>query len=549
MMSVRLIKHLTGIGIALAYLAVLIATSDIVGIARDETFRIQKAKHSEKWFRELPHLFSVGEPFAAWSKPYAEKYWNERGNVRPTVMQPVMGLGHFVFDPIVGSDNEMLAYRLPAMILSALLVYLIFLMATDLGGIFSGIAAAFSFILLPRIFFHAHLACLDVPVTAFSVLGLFAFSRAISRKEHYWIPLAVIGISFSLAAKNSLVFIAAPLGIFLVAAIVRSIGKKKGNFVYRGISPRTVYTYIWIIIIAGLFFLVSWPPFVADPFNSVLLYMSLYLDTPHHPWMYLGYTLGQPPFPVSYPFVYTAMTVPVPFLILSAAGICIIVWDLLKKRSDGLGNERFMIVLMAFIPILLIAHPSVHIYGGTKHWMLSMPYLCVAFGLAMTRVIGKIVELITNSRIKVAVAAALGVFIFIPAILGTVATARWGHTYYNSISGWNGMASGMQIQYWGDSTVAALDWINENLPAREKIFLCRTEPRAAMIYRKTGWLRPDITWTTKPGEAKWHIIHYQQTFYKHLLYVRSRREIPYFTATTWDGMPIVSVFGPPPDKS
>jgi len=522
-----------GGSIALCYLIALMATSRLVGITRDETYRIDRARDATGWFRELSKLDAQENAATVWSRPYMNRFWNERVTARPTIMQPIMGISHMLLNPILGGLHEMLEYRLPTMVLSALLAYLVFLIGADLGGILAGAASALVFCLLPRVFFDAHLACLDAAVTSFAVLGLFGLTRAVTRKEKRWIAIAVAGIGLTVATKNSLPLVAPPVALILL------------YFLFRGMPQRVVNTYLWLIPGVAVIFLLSWPPFLVNPRYNILFYITCYLDTPHHPWMYVGSAIGQPPFPMAFPFVYTAATTPVPFLVLALVGVGIVAFDLAKRRSDHLSIERALVIGMAFLPILIIAHPRIHHYGGTKHWMLSTPYMAVLAGTALVRVIRHAGEFWKSRRLRLAITTLAAALVFLPGVLGTASTAPWGHTYYNGLWGWNGLEARMQAQYWGDSTNAILPWLNANLPRGARVFLHRTEPRAPRIYQTMRLMRPDLKWTVNISEAEWHLFHYKQTFYRDLIAISFfRHEVPYYTITTWDGAPMVSIFGP-----
>ena len=63
-------------------------------------------------------------------------------------------------------DDESTAFRLPAMAAAGLMLWVTYLFGARAFSRRAGIVAAILLGLMPRIFFHAHLACFDVPITS-----------------------------------------------------------------------------------------------------------------------------------------------------------------------------------------------------------------------------------------------------------------------------------------------------------------------------------------------------------------------------------------------
>ena len=75
------------------------------------------------------------------------------------------------------TDNPILAYRVPTMVMSALSIWLTWLFGVMFGGRLAGWTAALAFLFMPRFIFHAHLACFDAPATfkgSLACMRLFA---------------------------------------------------------------------------------------------------------------------------------------------------------------------------------------------------------------------------------------------------------------------------------------------------------------------------------------------------------------------------------------
>ena len=87
-------------------------------------------------------------------------------------MKSLFGLSHrflhqkwgWVSDPVV-------AYRLPTMVMAGLSLWLAWLLGIMWQNRIVGVIAAGSLALMPRVFFHSHLACFDAPVPSCGCLA------------------------------------------------------------------------------------------------------------------------------------------------------------------------------------------------------------------------------------------------------------------------------------------------------------------------------------------------------------------------------------------
>src|SRR5262249_1650321 len=73
------------------------------------------------------------------------------------------------------------AYRFPGMAMAALAVVVSYLWGREVRGRFAGVVSASLFALMPRVFFHAHLACFGVPVAGVWLATAYVYFRPIGR--------------------------------------------------------------------------------------------------------------------------------------------------------------------------------------------------------------------------------------------------------------------------------------------------------------------------------------------------------------------------------
>src|SRR5262249_36770824 len=105
----------------------------------------------------------------------------------------------------------------------------------------------------------------------------------------------------------------------------------------------------------------------------------------NYPWYYLHQLLREPPFPIFYVVVVTALTVPLPLFALMSTGTVAVTWRLARQGIAGLDSAWLLVLLNALFPLLLISWPTAPHFGGTKHWLPGMPFLCLIAADALWR--------------------------------------------------------------------------------------------------------------------------------------------------------------------
>ena len=164
-----------------ATLALLLATLDAPLITWDEGFTIRREELMRDWFRLLvsptpaisrEQLFSANVLYQFW--PYAR----QEPDGHPPVYAAIGNLGwllsHKWLDPLG-------AHRFgPALLFSIATAVMYRFMAGRLGRL-AGFTAAGSWLLMPRVFAHAHLASYDIPLACLWFLTVVAFWKANER--------------------------------------------------------------------------------------------------------------------------------------------------------------------------------------------------------------------------------------------------------------------------------------------------------------------------------------------------------------------------------
>lgn len=357
-------------------LAALLATATWVGVARDEGIYIHGAmtywqygeavrRHPDKRFdratidryyrvnAEHPpltkHLYGL-----AWARlrkgPAAEADRAREARAARRGLAPPLSGSLRVLD-------DLSALRLPALGMAALLVAFLYLFGVLAFGRLAGLVAALSYAVLPRVFFHSHLAGLDGPITALLFFTVYAYYRALgswrwtvvtgllwglallTKFNAFFLPLLLI-VHYGWASRRDfrhplLAFVGLasllPLVLLSLAAGVSRGGHHLGPWVAvaaaalvalwvarrhalsrpahaaRLLAPAVFFA---MLLLGGAVFYAGWPWLWPDPAARLGGYLHYHLDHTFYNTEYLGRNYNLPPFPVSYPFVLTAAAFP-----------------------------------------------------------------------------------------------------------------------------------------------------------------------------------------------------------------------------------------------
>jgi hypothetical protein len=301
---------------------------------------------------------------------------------------------------LLPSLPEGAAMRLPAQLLAGLGVALLFLAGAALGGgLLAGLLAAGWFIALPRVWFHAGLHCFDVPVACATLAVVLTYRRALVAPA--WGLALGPALGLAIAIKHNALFIA-PLLVAHYAICLITAPRPR---------PRRLWAPLWLLsvaLLAPLTVYCLWPWLWSDPLPRLAEYFAFHADHSYYNTEYFGVNYNRPPLPIAYPFVLTWATVPSALLLLALAGLVLgLRRDLAALRlqrvhardqpaSAPIARRRrwgaplagvarhdgLLFALFALAPILIIAHPSVPIFGGTKHWLTAYPFLALAAAAA-----------------------------------------------------------------------------------------------------------------------------------------------------------------------
>ena len=428
------------LGLWLAAFVVLWATERAVGFTRDESVYFAAAEQFARWWAVLLHRPATALSDSSITQAFD---WNHE---HPMLMKSLFGWSHALFHQTLGWVRPAAGFRLPAFAVAALIPALIHLWGSALWGRRAGLFAALSFFVVPRQFFHAHLSCFDMPVAAMWLLVVYLFWRA--EEDLRFAPWTGVAFGLALATKHNAFFLPVVLMPFGVLAAWR-VAKDEGRRIllrmgqtavaflgylalllvvlgrtglvqsWQPLSPQTfgVVALVAILtafslqlrrrdaaafvalaplvamgLIGPVVFFVHWPWLWYHPVDRLAWYFDFHATHVHYAWTYFNDVLRAPPFPLSYVFVVTALTLPVSLLLPMAAGLLRsglrslgdLVPAVARRVGPG-GPTEWLLLVNALFSILLISHPEVPHFGGVKHWLPSMPFLALLAGREFDR--------------------------------------------------------------------------------------------------------------------------------------------------------------------
>lgn len=423
--------------------------------------------------------------------------------------------------------DEASAMRLVGWAFAGLLVALLYLFGLELFGRWAGLFGALAFLLIPRPFFHAHLASFDVPVTAMIVATVYAWWKSLRSRAWAWIAAVVWGLA--LLTKLNAFFVPFPL---LFAWLFPALLRRRW--------PDLPLAFVLMPPIGALLFFGLWPRMWYDPAQAFHSYASFHASHVHYLQQYFGHILSAPPFPASFPWVLTALTVPLVLLGLFAVGTVVLLWI---ERARTTPLVKCLLVGNLLLPILLISMPSTPIFGGVKHWLVTLAFGALLAGVGFDWLRRKTMG---HPLATLALTAAL----LAPGAVESVASAEVGTSYYNALAGGiRGAADRrMHRQFWGYAGRYGLEHVNANAPRHSNVAFHNTTWGATAWYKRVGLLRDDIRWRRDPGAGcrgndSFYLFHHQESFAQDRIDAWQRLGVfaPEQVVTA-SGVPILSVY-------
>jgi 4-amino-4-deoxy-L-arabinose transferase-like glycosyltransferase len=445
------------------------------------------------------------------------------------------------------------------MVVSALAVGLIYVWGRLALGRRAGLVAALAFALLPRVFFHAHLACFDVPVAALWLATAFALWRASERRRASWIVATGVLYGLFLDTKHN-----AWLFPLVVLAVVLLDGLDAWLAAARSRRLPVPWVLGSVLVLGPLVLYLGWPWLWYDPLPRLADWVHFHTHHDYYNMEFLGRTYWRPPMPRGYAWVMTAATVPGITLVLAVLGIgaathreVISRWRAARGRPAASGSppgtgalvqgRTTVAIWLASIAVAYAPWWSADtpIFGGTKHWLGAYPFLCLFVGAGFEAVARRLegARRAGWAWIPLALAVLAG-----PAVM-TASSHPWGLTFYTPlVGGAPGAATlGLNRTFWGYTTGAVQDELNRLAPPEGRVYLHDTAMQSYALEHGDGRLRPDLGATLDIARSTIALYHHEP----HMRRVEHQIWVDYGTVSpaavgAYDGVPVVWIYVRPP---
>ena len=471
----------------------VMATADGIGITVDEPVYGAMAQKFTAWLR----LFSVDEtnPF---SHNTLNQYWTPRiGSV--IEMQPPL-------PKIVSSICAMVTQdpRSGTALMFGLLLASIYLACYRSIGRGGALFAAATLATMPRIFGHAHLLTLDVPMALTAFIATIALSKAVTGPETHCpglnsrsmgpLALGSVALGLALCTKANALLIPFAIAMWLVLARVNQSAQSPR--LLPGVT-RLVISGAGALMVMVLLWCWLWPA----PIERLLEYFSFHLK--HYPVgvYYFGQTREHAPF--HYPLIMAAITTPPLTLLMALFGIFLAIR--LWRTAPPLVQLSLISAFVQIGPFLLPTTPK---YNGVRLFLSAFPFLAVVCGYAFMWVIRWLKNSLESRAYTFRPAICslvLGAALLTPAAQDTLGSHPYELSFYNSlVGGTNGAISkGFEGTYWGDTLMGLTPFINSNVPNGARILLIPNSYQYLLeFYQQAGMLKRELIFVNNEKAAR-----------------------------------------------
>lgn len=543
--------HLVGLALAVSYVAVLLAGSRDVGMARDEGFYVVAAERYGAWLEQL-----FEDPSAATTREAVDRAWSYN-HEHPSLVKSMFAVFHLAQQKWELFEQPSMAYRFFGMLCGGLLLWLIYVFGARAYGRQVGAFAALAFALIPRVFYHSQLAAFDVPIVLMMTWVTYCYWRSLS--DPRWAIMTGLAFGLALETKHNAWTLPA---IFLIHWLFVVFTERRAR--RAGQPKRVSYVPWWLVAMALMgppIFVALWPWMWWDLGPRFAEYAGFHLNHVHYNMAYFGVNYFRPPLPMSFPWVMTLFTVPLVTLALAVAGLGTRlrtllppgllerVWPNGRVAPDPSRTDVLVFGCM-LAPLVVIGMPWTPIFGGTKHWFSAYPFLAIFAGVAFVWVAREARRRVPSKATWARYGTRLGVaaILLAPPVIETLHSHPFGLSHYTFAAGGPPGAAdhGMNRQFWGFTTGSLTEWFDERMPDGGSVWICDTTWTAWQMLQRDGRLNENIRATGDLWASDYAIVHHEHHFVEvdYQIWAAWGSVSPVYVLT-YDGVPIISVYENP----
>jgi dolichyl-phosphate-mannose-protein mannosyltransferase len=486
-------------------LAALLVGAKTQGNTRDEGYYFDAAELYWSWYGDLLENTARGVPQRSFTRAAVDRGFSYN-HEHPALMKSLFGLSWRVFHKCHCPEqpgrhplgyarphrtldllDEETALRLPTIILTALMAMILFAWGAAAWSRTAGLVAATLGVAAPRLFFDAQLAAFDAPIAAMWVAVVYAYWRALDDKRWGWRCGLLFGLA--LATKHNAFFLPAVLAPHFAFVAWQQ----------RRLPP--LRPFLWMATLGVVVYLACWPWLWFDTVHRFGEYVAFHVHHVYYNMEYFGRNYNKPPFPLSFPYVMEALTLPVTTLALALAGAALLVRDWVRSRSIAPTTAAIdttspidrratglLIGINALFPMAILTVTRAPIFGATKHFHATIPFLALLAGYAVYALLRDL------GMTRRWLAPAFAALVCLPAVAETWRAHPYALTHYNLLAGGpaGGADLGMNRQFWGYATRGILPWIGTHARAGAPVYWHDTNQAQLNMDVREGRLRPDI---------------------------------------------------------
>jgi len=502
------------------YLGLLLGSASSLGFMRDEGFYFAASRVYADWLTLLWQ-----SPAEALSRASVDHYWRVN-HEHPSLIKTLFAVSHLSLSGLFEETST--AFRFPAMVLSSVAVAVTFDWGRRILGRGAGLVAALSFAFMPHVFFHAHLACFDMPVCALWLVTSYVYMRSLTAPGWGWALATGVAYGLLLDTKhNSWLF---PFALLLHFALTQGVPILYDLRAKAAWWQRVPRAWLGMLLLAPPIFYALWPWIWHDTLPRLREYVAFHTGHEYYNMEFLGRTYWQPPMPRAYAWLMTLGTVPLVTLLLALVGATYALFR--DRRTD---YALWAVSILASYAPWLSSHTP--IFGGTKHWLTAYPFVALFAALGFVRVL----QAVRDVAPRLAHPALIGISVVAAPVVMSLHAQPFGLSAYTPIVGGTvGAANlGLNRSFWGYTTQSLAPFIDRRAPRRGVVYLHDTAPQSFAMFQSDGRLRSDLRGTLDIAASDIALYHHEP----HMSRVEHQIWQLYGTVApeaivTFDGVPI-----------
>ncbi len=460
---------LLGVIVAVCTSVILWATRTAIGLTWDEPAYMRAAAAYHDWAQQLWYTgISAVQPAVI------NESWQYNHEHPPLVKLWYAMVG----TPLLAVMHVIDAYRFAAIIVSAVLVGVVVASSAAVLGRRVALCAALFLLVLPRFFFHAHVAALDVPGALAYIGGVLCFYHL--RNQRAWWATLVFGVLWGLgiATKINAAFVMPTVALWWL------FYDRRGYLLGRIIGASLLGIAVFVAV---------WPWLWVDPITRISDYIRwVTVDHWQIPQWFMGAALLPPPW--YFAPVMAVMTTPLPMLVAALAAPWIV-----TRESRGYVHLVGLATLMPLGALML----SSTVYDNDRLLMAFYPMMALLAAVAVVRLADDVAL-----RVRMTSSVVCVVLCLVVSVRPVYDAVRlWPHllSYYSESIG--GLPGAQRLQmdhtYWNETYAEAIDFINRDAPTNATVWVEAWSLDVPQTYQLTSRARSDLVFGSDAGGSAW----------------------------------------------